>query len=211
MASKTIQLSNRLFGVLLLRRSGFDPCSVHMGFVVNKVAMGQIFIRILLICLVRVIIPVLHARSLYQCSTLGHYTSAPRSAIIPMLHARPLYQCSTLGHYTSAPRSVIIPVLHTRPLYQCSTLGHYTSAPHSVIIPVLHARPLYQCSTLDLIYLLNLPEGQTGEDWKPSKSSALPKIPMHHVQKYFISFRLCKFQGMFERSSFHQLVLQVKK
>ena len=44
--------------------------------------------------------------------------------------------------------------------------------------------------TLDLIYLLLLPGGQTGEDCKPSKSSTLPKIRVHCIEKYFICFRL---------------------
>jgi len=56
-------LFNRLFGVLLSRRSGFDTCPVRVKFVVNKVAMGQAFIRILRLCPVRVITPVLHTRS----------------------------------------------------------------------------------------------------------------------------------------------------
>ena len=33
----------RLVAGLSLRRPGFDPGSIHVGFVVNKVALGQVF------------------------------------------------------------------------------------------------------------------------------------------------------------------------
>jgi hypothetical protein len=37
----------RLVSGLPLRRPGFDPGSVHVGFVVDKVALGQVFPRAL--------------------------------------------------------------------------------------------------------------------------------------------------------------------
>jgi hypothetical protein len=36
----------RLVAGLPLRRPGFDPGSVHVGFVVSKVALGQVFLRV---------------------------------------------------------------------------------------------------------------------------------------------------------------------
>jgi hypothetical protein len=36
----------RLVACLPLRRPGFDPGSVHVGFVVEKVALGQVFHRV---------------------------------------------------------------------------------------------------------------------------------------------------------------------
>jgi hypothetical protein len=42
------------------RRHGFDPGSVHMGFVVDKVTLGQVFPRVLRFSPVNFIPPVLH-------------------------------------------------------------------------------------------------------------------------------------------------------
>jgi hypothetical protein len=36
----------RLVAGLSLRRPGFDPGSVHVGFVVDKVVLGQVFLRV---------------------------------------------------------------------------------------------------------------------------------------------------------------------
>jgi hypothetical protein len=41
-------------------RPGFDPGSVHVGFVVDKVALGQVFPRVLRFSLVNFIPAVLH-------------------------------------------------------------------------------------------------------------------------------------------------------
>ena len=53
-------LLGRLVADLSSRRPGFDPDSVHVGFVVNKVALGQVFPRVLRFSAVNVIPPVLH-------------------------------------------------------------------------------------------------------------------------------------------------------
>jgi hypothetical protein len=50
----------RLAASLSPRRPGFDPGSVHVGFVVNKVALGQVFVRVLRFSPVSFIPPVLH-------------------------------------------------------------------------------------------------------------------------------------------------------
>jgi hypothetical protein len=42
------------------QRPGFDPRSVHVGFVVDKVALGQGFLRVLRFSPVNFIPPVLH-------------------------------------------------------------------------------------------------------------------------------------------------------
>jgi hypothetical protein len=44
----------------LPRRSGFDPESVHVGFMVDKVALGQVFPRVLRFSPVNYIPPVFH-------------------------------------------------------------------------------------------------------------------------------------------------------
>jgi hypothetical protein len=50
----------RLVAGLSPRRLRFDPGSVHVGFVVDKVVLGQVFPRVLRFSLVNVIPPVLH-------------------------------------------------------------------------------------------------------------------------------------------------------
>jgi hypothetical protein len=50
----------RLVAGLSPRRPGFDPRSVHVGFVVDKVELGQVFPRILRFSSVNFIPPVLH-------------------------------------------------------------------------------------------------------------------------------------------------------
>jgi hypothetical protein len=46
--------------VFYKRRSGFDPGSVHVGFVVDKVALGQVFSQVLRVSPVSFSQPVLH-------------------------------------------------------------------------------------------------------------------------------------------------------
>jgi hypothetical protein len=50
----------RLVAGLSPRRPGFDPLSVHVVFVVDKVALGQAFLRVLRFSPVNFIPPVLH-------------------------------------------------------------------------------------------------------------------------------------------------------
>jgi hypothetical protein len=50
----------RLIAGLSPRRPGFDSGSVHVGFVVDKVALGQVFLRVLRFSPVSFIPPVLH-------------------------------------------------------------------------------------------------------------------------------------------------------
>jgi hypothetical protein len=47
----------RLVAGLSPRRSGFAPVSVHVGFVVDKVALGQVFLRVLRVSSVSIITP----------------------------------------------------------------------------------------------------------------------------------------------------------
>jgi hypothetical protein len=44
---KAVPWLRRLVACLPPRRPGFDPGSVHVGFVVDKVALGQVFLRVL--------------------------------------------------------------------------------------------------------------------------------------------------------------------
>jgi hypothetical protein len=50
----------RLVAGLSPRRPGFDPGSVHVGFVVDKVALGQVFLQVLRFSPINFIPPVLH-------------------------------------------------------------------------------------------------------------------------------------------------------
>jgi hypothetical protein len=50
----------RLAAGLSPRRPGFDPRSVHVGFVVDKVVLGQVFLRVLRFSPVSFIPPVLY-------------------------------------------------------------------------------------------------------------------------------------------------------
>jgi hypothetical protein len=50
----------RLVAGLSPRRPGFDPGSVHLGFVVDKVVLGQVLLRVLRLSPVNYIAPMLH-------------------------------------------------------------------------------------------------------------------------------------------------------
>jgi hypothetical protein len=50
----------RLVAGLSPRRRGFDPRSVNVGFVVDKVAMGQVFPRVFRFSPINFIPPVIH-------------------------------------------------------------------------------------------------------------------------------------------------------
>jgi hypothetical protein len=56
----TVPWLRRLVAGIRPRRPGFDPGSVHVGFVVDKVALGQVFLRVLRFLPVSFIPPVLH-------------------------------------------------------------------------------------------------------------------------------------------------------
>jgi hypothetical protein len=56
----TVPWLKRLAAGLSPRRPGFDPGSVHVRFVVGKVALGQVFPRVLQFSPVNFISPVLH-------------------------------------------------------------------------------------------------------------------------------------------------------
>jgi hypothetical protein len=55
-----LAMARRLVAGLSPRRPGFSPGSVHVGFVVDKVAPGQGFLRVLRFSPVSFIPPVLH-------------------------------------------------------------------------------------------------------------------------------------------------------
>ena len=59
-AYKAVLWLRRLVAGLPPRRPGFDPGSVLVGFVVDKVALGQVFLRLLRFSSVTFIPPVLH-------------------------------------------------------------------------------------------------------------------------------------------------------
>jgi hypothetical protein len=55
-----VRAKHRLVAGLPPRWPGFDPGSVHVGFVVDKVALGQVFPRVLRFSPVIFIPPVIH-------------------------------------------------------------------------------------------------------------------------------------------------------
>jgi hypothetical protein len=57
---KAVPWLRRLVAGLLPQMSGFDPGSVHVGFMVDKVALGQVFPRVFRFSPVNFIPPVLH-------------------------------------------------------------------------------------------------------------------------------------------------------
>jgi hypothetical protein len=62
----------RLIAGLSRRRSGFDPGSVHVGYVVDKMALGQVFLRVLRFPPVNFIPPVGKRKPLIICITGLH-------------------------------------------------------------------------------------------------------------------------------------------
>jgi hypothetical protein len=52
-----VQWLRQLVAGLLPRRPGFALASVHVGFVVDKVALGQVFLRVLRFSPVSIILP----------------------------------------------------------------------------------------------------------------------------------------------------------
>jgi hypothetical protein len=57
---ETVPWLRRLVAGLSPRRLGFDPGSVHVGFVLDKVVLGQVFLRVLRFSPVSFIPSVLH-------------------------------------------------------------------------------------------------------------------------------------------------------
>jgi hypothetical protein len=57
---KAVPWLRRLVAGLPPRRPGFDPGLIHVGFVVDKVTLGQVFLRVLRFSPVNFIPPVLH-------------------------------------------------------------------------------------------------------------------------------------------------------
>jgi hypothetical protein len=58
--SPAVPWLQRLVAGLSPRRPGFAPGSIHVGFVVDKVALGQVFLRILRFSPSNIIPPLLH-------------------------------------------------------------------------------------------------------------------------------------------------------
>jgi hypothetical protein len=58
------------------RRPGFDPGSVHVGFVVDRLSLGHVFPRVLLFSHVNFIPPVLHYSEKRKNTNYFHYRVA---------------------------------------------------------------------------------------------------------------------------------------
>jgi hypothetical protein len=69
-ASMSVPWLRRLVAGLSPRRPGSDPGSVHVGFLVDKMALGQIFPRVLRFFPVSLIPPVLHYTEIRKKTTL---------------------------------------------------------------------------------------------------------------------------------------------
>jgi hypothetical protein len=59
-SSKAVPWLKRLVAGLSPRRPGFAPGSIHVGFMVDSVALGQVFLRVLRFSPVNIIPPLLH-------------------------------------------------------------------------------------------------------------------------------------------------------
>jgi hypothetical protein len=66
----------RLVAGLSPRRSGFDPGSVHVGFVVDNMALGQVFPRVLRFSPVNLIQPVLNYKEKRKNTNHIHHSVA---------------------------------------------------------------------------------------------------------------------------------------
>jgi hypothetical protein len=76
-----ITLGQRIF--FSPRRSGAAPRAVHVGFVVDKVALGRVFLRVLRVSHVSIIPPLLHIHS----RIIWGWTMGPIAAAVPQSHS----------------------------------------------------------------------------------------------------------------------------
>jgi hypothetical protein len=64
--SKAVPWLRWLVAGLSLRRPGLAPGSIHVGFVVGKVALGQVFLRVLRFSPVSIIPPALQTHIIWE-------------------------------------------------------------------------------------------------------------------------------------------------
>jgi hypothetical protein len=98
---KAVPWRRRLVAGLPPRRPGIDPESVHVGFVVNHVALGQVLLRVLRVSPVNFIPPVLHYKEKWKKLII----------FITVMHNKP--QCcgasvaSAAGPFTTKKRQCV--------------------------------------------------------------------------------------------------------
>jgi hypothetical protein len=104
----------RLFAGLSARRSGFASRAIHLIFVVGKVALGQVSLRVLRFSPVSIIPPPLH---IHSCIIWG-MDSAPVSGQVPQRHSHPIATVTTACVVYSSWVGFALPalVLHLRGL-----------------------------------------------------------------------------------------------
>jgi len=68
---RVVERLRQLFAGLSRRGPEFDPTSVHVRFVVDNMALGQVFLRIIRVSLVDIIPPMLHARLNLHVALVG--------------------------------------------------------------------------------------------------------------------------------------------
>jgi hypothetical protein len=149
-----------------------------MCFVVNEVSMREVFLPVLQLSPVSIIPPMLHTHSFiyhWHCiMCFSQYFSFPLS--VSFHHCFILIRSSTtdavycFSPSTSvSPVSIVPPILHTHSFSYCRRsvmfFSQYFSFPVSV--------SLHQRSILIIVYMLLLPQGQTGEAWEPSNNAVL--------------------------------------
>jgi hypothetical protein len=95
----------KVFSSFSPRRSGFAPGSVHMNFVVDKVALGQVLFRVLRFSPVNVIPPLLHIHSyIIRGMNKGHFkTTTPNQIFKLQVRIFFVTQTGSWAHSASYP------------------------------------------------------------------------------------------------------------
>jgi hypothetical protein len=124
-----------LVGGLSPRRPGFAPGSFHVGFVVNRAALGEVFLRVLRFSPVNISFHRRSSNSYYLGNV--YYAKVSRH---PRLGTRP----TPSSGEKSSPESVVFSCLHEiSGVNSCCDLGRQEANEHSYnVTKVFYARPI---------------------------------------------------------------------
>jgi hypothetical protein len=201
--SVAVQWLRRLVAGLSPRRHVFDPRPARARFMLEKVALGQVCLIVFRFSLVNNFQPMLHT-----CPHL-HVALTRRmdSRILETLQRATVFRKSGSIGQKSTFLS-LVPVQWLRRLVDGLLPRRTDFDPASVHVRLVadgvaldrvffeyFSFPLpisfHQCSVLIFIYMLLLPEGQTGEAWEPfEKQSSFSEIGEHWIEKNLYCFCL---------------------